>query len=110
MQKNNTIQSNAGKTEKSPIMLLALIAVLVVSTLVMFANYFLRPSIESDLTQKIVASLYMHDLSNAMIKVEGRNATIQGFVSSSAESIKAEKAIQAIPDIHHVENKLLIKK
>jgi len=98
-----------GQNSKSPMTLLLLIAILVIATLVMISNYFLRPGIELDLKQKVMTTLFQHKVFDAAIKVEGRDVTIIGITTDSQESKKVETEIQNITGVNQVDNKLLIK-
>ena len=93
---------------KSPMTLLLLIAFLVIATLVMISNYFLRPGLELDLRNRIVTKLYSYKLLNPMIRVEGRDVILNGIVRNKGEAAKIEAEIQSISGIHQIENKLLI--
>lgn len=101
-------QSQQYPKSKSPLTLLLLIGFLVICTLVMISNYFLRPGIELDLKNKVITHLYKHDVFNAMVKVEGRNVKLSGITSNELEAQKVGAAIQNISGVHQLENNLVI--
>jgi osmotically-inducible protein OsmY len=98
------------RSPKSPLTLLILIGIMVIATLVVMSNYFLRPGVESDLNQEIVRNLRSQGLQDAMIKVSGRDVKLTGSTTNHADAIKAEKIIQDIWGINQIENNLVIKK
>ena len=100
---------NPDHSSKSPLTLLVLLAVMVIATLVVISNYFLRPSMEFDLTHKITKNLLSYGINNAVINVSGRDVTLTGSVLNHDESIKAVKLIRKNRDIRQVDNKLVIK-
>ena len=95
---------------KSPLTLLILISFLVISTLVMISNYFLRPGLESDLRNRITATLSAHNIVNAVIKVQGRDVILNGIAANPLIAKKAESDIKSIAGINAVRSKLVIEK
>lgn len=93
---------------KGPLALSLLIACLVIGTMVMIANYFFRPGLELDISKRVVEKLYFSNLSNPMIKVEGRDVILKGVVANEKEAEKIEADIQSLSGIHQVENQLII--
>jgi hypothetical protein len=100
---------NLSRTSKSPFTLLVLLALMVIATLVVISNYFLRPSMEMDLTKKITSNLIRSGLEGTSITVSGRDVTLEGSVKNQADAVKAERLIQENWDIRQLENKLVIK-
>jgi len=100
---------NLSHTSKSPLTLLLLLALMVIATLVVISNYFLRPSMEMDLTKKITSNLIRSGLASTSITVSGRDVTLEGSVKNQADAVKAERLIQENWDIRQLENKLVIK-
>ncbi len=98
------------RSSRSPLTLMILIGFMVISTLVVMSNYFIRPSMESGLAQKITENLHSQGLLDMTLKIRGEDVTLTGHASNNAEAIKAEKMIQEIWGIHKVDNKLVIKK
>lgn len=94
---------------KSPFTLLFLITLLIISTLVMVSNYFFRPGLESDLKNRIISTLYTHDIFNAVIDVNGRDVVLKGITSNSDEAKKIEADIQNISGVNRLHSKLLIE-
>ena len=80
-----------------------------ISTLVMISNYFFRPGLEQDLKNRILSTLYSHNISNAVVKVEGRDVILNGIALNNHQAQKLEAEIQSISGIHQIENKLSIE-
>ena len=97
------------RSSKSPLTLLVLLGVMVIATLVVISDYFVRPGMEQDLTEKVTQGLHNQGLLNATVKVRGRDVKLSGSVPSSASSKQAEEMIQQIQGIHQIENNLVIK-
>ena len=100
---------NPRSTSKSPLTLLVLLGLMVIATLVVISNYFLRPSMEMNLTRKITSNLIRSGLEGTSIIVSGRDIILEGVVQSQADVVKAERLIQENGDIRQLENKLVIK-
>ena len=96
-------------SSKSPLTLLVLIAVMVVATLVVISNYFLRPGMELDLTHRITKNFLSYGINSAIINVSGRDVTLTGSVLNYTDAKNIEKLIQETQGIRQVENKLVIK-
>ena len=94
---------------KSPLTLSLLIACLVIATLVMISNYFLRPGLELDLRNRIVSKLHFQNLLNPVIKVEGRDVMLSGIVPNEGEAEKIEARIQSISGINQIDSQLFIE-
>lgn len=89
---------------KSPLILLFLVAVLVIATLVVASNYFLRPQLETELRKEITHSFSQVGLGDTKIELSGRDVILNGAVSS-----KAENATKEIWGIRQVDNQIIIK-
>ena len=93
---------------KSPLTLLLVISLLVISTCVMISNYFLRPGLESDLKNRVVTTLSSHNITNVVINVEGRGVVLNGIADNLLEVKKVGSEVQKISGISHVKNKLVV--
>ena len=94
---------------KSPLVLLFLLTLLVVSTLVTASAYFLRPSIETEIKQKVTKKIEEKGVSNMMVNVSGRDVTISGSVDTKEDSTKVEEMSSKVQGVREINNKLLIK-
>ena len=100
---------NPHHASKSPLTLLVLLGLMVIATLVVISNYFLRPSMEMNLTRNITSNLIKSGIEGASITVSGRDIILEGAVQSEADIVKVERLIQENWDIRQLENKLVIK-
>lgn len=96
------------ETQKSPMILLLSLALLVIATLVVITTYFLRPGMEHDLKHQLRFNFYQAGINDATIEVEGRDVILRGAVKNSHDAIQAETIARQTPGIHHVENHLVI--
>ncbi len=94
---------------KSPLVFLFLVSVLVVSTLVVASEYFLRPQIELELKQKITHRFAQVGLAKTNIELSGRDVILNGSVKSKDAVMRAERATKEIWGIRQVDNQILIK-
>ena len=76
----------------------------------MISNYFVRPGLELDLKNKINYTLYSHNISNAVINVEGRDVVLNGVVANLLTAKQLESEIQNISGINQVKNMLVVEK
>jgi len=99
------------KYPKSPLVFLASVAVLTISTLVVASAYFLQPNIESELKNKLIQNFTAVGLSNrnTTIKLSGRDVTLSGYVSTEHDAMKAEEVAKQVSGIREVNNQLMIK-
>ncbi len=102
-------KENNNKRPKSPLIFLTTMAVLIVSTLVVASAYFLKPTIESELADRLIQRFSLKGLVDTKIKISGRDVTLIGYVSDETEAQEAEAIAKQISGIREVENKLLIK-
>ena len=100
----------AHQLPKSPLLLLLLISLLIISSLVVATEYFLRPSIETEISNKVVSTLSHLGLHNTLISVSGRDVTLVGYVENKEEIIKALSRTQAIDGVREVTHQLVIKR
>lgn len=98
-----------GTTSKSPLTLLFLIGLLVVATLVVISNYFLRPGLELSIKDQVRGNLRESGIKTVKVSVDGRNVLLEGFILSQADWMKAESIVNQISGIHQVENQLVVK-
>ena len=94
---------------KSPVTVLFLITVLIISTLVMVSNYFFRPGLESDIKNRIISALYSHAIFNAVIDVNGRDVVLKGITPNPVEAKKIENDIKNIKGVNQLYSKLVIE-
>jgi len=94
---------------KSPLVLLFLLTLLVISTLITASAYFLRPSIETEIKEKVIATIEEKGLGNMTIDVSGRDVTISGSVDTESDSSRVEKISSEVQGVREINNKLLIK-
>lgn len=94
---------------KSPLIFLGCMAVLIVATLVVASAYFLKPSIESELEDRLIKHFSLKGFDETQIEVSGRDVTLLGYVSDKAEAQQAEAIAREVSGIRTVENNLLIK-
>jgi len=94
---------------KSPFTLLFLITVLIISTLVLVSNYFLRPGLELDLKNRVKSTLYSHTIFNAAVDVNGRDVVLNGVTPNSIEAEKIEADIKNLAGVNRLHSKLLIE-
>ena len=97
------------RSSKSPLTLLVLLGIMIISTLVVISDYFVRPGMEQDLTQKVTQGLHKQGLLDATVKVRGRDVILSGSVPNSVTSKQAEEMIQQIQGIHQIDNNLVNK-
>jgi len=95
---------------KSPLILLFLVAVLVVATLVVASEYFLRPQIESELKQKISLSFAKAGLLGTKVELSGRDVILNGSVSSKSTLQSVENTTKQIWGIRQVDNQIIVRK
>ncbi len=98
-----------GTIPKSPLTLLLLIGILVVATLVVISNYFLRPGLELSIKDQVRGNLRESGIKTVKVSVDGRNVLLEGFILSQADWMKAESIVNKISGIHQVENQLVVK-
>ncbi len=98
-----------GTTSKSPLTLLLLIGVLVIATLVVISNYFLRPGLELTIKDEVSENLRDGGIKAVKVSVDGRDVLLEGYILKQEDSIKAESIVSKIQGIHHVENQLVVK-
>ena len=94
---------------KSPLVLLFLLTLLVISTLITASAYFLRPSIETEIKEKVIATIEEKGLGNMTVDVSGRDVTISGSVDTESDSSRVEKISSEVQGVREINNKLLIK-
>ena len=94
---------------KSPLTLLLLLSLLVVLTLVTASTYFLRPSMETDLKEKVVDKIEEKGHLDINVDVSGRDVTLKGTVKSEEESSTLENISSKVQGVHEINNKLIIK-
>jgi len=97
------------RPSKSPLTLLVLLGIMVIATLVVISDYFVRPGMEQDLTDKVTQGLHNQGLLNATVKVRGRDVMLSGSIPDSVNSKQAEEMIQQIQGIRQIDNNLVIK-
>ncbi len=107
MEDNYVTQT--GNSSKSALLLLSIIGVLVISTLVVISSYFLRPTIEFDLKEKLVSSLSKVGLNTPLVRVSGRDVELHGSVATVNELTIAEETAKRVWGVRQVNNHLLIK-
>lgn len=88
--------------------LLLVVSLLVISTLVVLSNYFLRPGLELDLRNRVISTLNAHNISNAKINVEGRNVVLSGFANNLLEAKQIGSEVEKISGVSYVKNKLVV--
>ena len=93
---------------QSALLLLSIIGVLIISTLVVISSYFLRPTIELDLKEKLVISLSDVALENQVINVSGRDITLHGSVGDIREATIAEETAKKVWGVRQVSNNLFV--
>ena len=98
-----------GTTSKSPLTLLLLIGILVIATLVVISNYFLRPGMELSIKDRVRDNLRDSGINTVKVSVDGRNVLLEGFILNQADWIKAESIVNKIRGIHQIENQLVVK-
>lgn len=96
-------------TSKSPLTLLLLIGILVISTLVVISNYFLRPGLELSIEDQVRGNLSEIGIKTVKVSVEGRNVLLEGFTLNHSDWKKAEIIVNKIQGINQVENLLVVK-
>ncbi|MEE9446126.1 MAG: BON domain-containing protein [Cocleimonas sp.] len=94
---------------KSPLVLLLLLTILVISTLITASAYFLRPSIETEIKEKVIEKIEQKGLGNMIVDVSGRDVTISGYVDTKEKSSKVEEISSEVQGVREINNKLLIK-
>jgi len=102
-------KENKNKRPKSPLIFLSTMAVLIVSTLVVASAYFLKPTIESELANRLIQRFSVKGFVDTQIKISGRDVTLLGYVSDETEAQEAETIAKQVSGIREVENKLVIK-
>jgi len=100
---------NSNKQAKSPFVFLVTLAVLVIATLVVATSYFLRPSIELELKNKLLNNFASLGFNNTTIHISGRDITLHGAVKNKTEAMQAENTAKEIWGVREVDNQLLIK-
>jgi len=95
---------------KSPLIFLLLVAVLVIATLVVASEYFLRPQIETELKQKITHNFTQAGLFVKDIKLSGRDVTLNGAVSSKFVAQEVENVTKQINGVRQINNYIIIQK
>ena len=98
-----------GTRSKSPLTLLLLIGVLIIATLIVISNYFLRPGLELNIREAVSKNLREGGMKTVKVSVEGRNVLLQGYIHKNTDSIKAENIVSNILGVHQVENQLVVK-
>ena len=98
-----------GTTSKSPLTLLLLIGVLVIATLVVISNYFLRPGLELTIKDEVSENLKEGGIKTVKVSVDGRDVLLEGYILNQEDLAKAENIIRKIEGIHQVENQLVVK-
>ena len=101
--------SDTNLSQRSSFLFLITIGALVISTLVFFSAYFVKPLVETELKNKLLTSFTRLGITSNLVKISGRDITLSGSVKNKEESIMAENAALAIQGIRQVNNKLLIK-
>ena len=96
-------------TSKSPLTLLLLIGVLVIATLVVISNYFLRPGLELTIKDEVIENLKEGGIKTVKVSVDGRNVLLEGYIFKQEDSIKVESIVSKIEGIHQVKNQLVVK-
>ena len=94
---------------KSPLTLLFLLSLLVVLTLVAASSFFLRPSMEIDIKEKVVDKIEEKGHLGINVHVSGRDVTLKGIVKTEEESSKLESISRKVQGVHEINNKLIIK-
>ncbi|KAG1657139.1 5'-3' exonuclease [Nymphon striatum] len=94
---------------KSPLTLLLLIGIMVISTLVVISNYFLRPSLELNIKDEVSQNLKENGFKSVKVKVEGRDVLLEGFIFKQEDSLKVENVMSRIQGIHQIDNQLVVK-
>lgn len=94
---------------KSPLTLLLLIGIMVISTLVVISNYFLRPSLELNIKDEVNQNLKENGFKSVKVKVEGRDVLLEGFIFKQEDSLKVENVMSKIQGIHQIDNQLVVK-
>ena len=89
--------------------LLFVITLLVISTLVTASAYFLRPSIELELKEKVTLKMDQNEVSNITVNVSGRDVTIDGSVRNKETLSSVEKVTSEVQGVREVNNRLVIK-
>jgi len=74
----------------------------------MVSNYFLRPGLELDLKNKIISTLYSHNIFNAVIEVKGRDVYLSGITPNALEANKIEADIQSISGVNQLKSRLQV--
>lgn len=100
---------NLSFRSKSPLVLLLLLTILVISTLITASAYFLRPSIETEIKEKVIEKIEQKGLGNMIVDVSGRDVTISGYVDTKEKSSKVEEISSEVQGVREINNKLLIK-
>lgn len=101
--------SKSQQSAKSPFVLLTSLGILVIATLVVGTTYFLRPSIEHELKEKLLHNFANAGFVNTIVNISGRDVTLHGNVQDKAEALKAENTAKETWGIRQVDNQLLIK-
>ncbi|PID33778.1 MAG: hypothetical protein CR955_00530 [Thiotrichales bacterium] len=96
-------------TSKSPLMLFLLIGILVVATLVVISNYFLRPGLELSIKDQVRSDLRKGGIETVKVSVDGRDVLLEGFTLNRADWVKAESIVNNIRGINQVKNQLVVK-
>lgn len=93
----------------SPLILLLLIGLLVISTLLMLAYYFVRPGVELELEKKIIQKFESQNLLNTAISVKGRDVSISGVVLNKVDALNVEMILNSIEGIRQINNHLVLR-
>lgn len=101
---------NAVSKHKSPVALFALVAILIVATVFVFSNYFVKPGYELDIRNKIVSKLNAYNIFNAVINIEGGSVILNGIATNTKEAMRFESEIKGISGIEQVDNKIVIQR
>ena len=96
-------------TSKSPLTLLLLIGILVIATLVVVANYFLRPGLELSIKGEVHGDLIDSGIKTVKVSVNGRDVLLEGFISTHELREKAENIVNNISGISQVKSQLVVK-
>ncbi len=98
-----------GTVTKSPLTLLLLIGILVIATLVVISNYFLRPGMELSIKDRVQENLRESGINTVKVSVDGRNVLLEGFILNQADWIKTENIVKKVRGIHQIQSQLVVK-
>lgn len=95
---------------KSVLLLFSILGILIISTLVVISNYFLRPTIEASLKESILRNLSKADSITPVIDVSGRDISLYGIAPSQNEANLVEKLTKETWGVRQVRNNISVKK